>query len=243
MTGTLVNCVAVAAGGTLGLLLKKGIKESYAESVNKVLGLAVFIIGVNGVISNMFTVSDGKLTSSGELLLVAFLVIGTLLGELLRLEDRFKDFCGTIENKLKKGGFASGFVNGTLLFCIGAMAIIGSINDGLNGDSSVLLVKSALDFVSAIIFGATLGFGVIFSFIPLLIYQGGITLLASSLSGLLQGELLGQICFVGYAIIMAIGLNFLLQGKFKTLNMLPSVLLPVAYHYILLLIELIKGVF
>ncbi len=238
MTGTFVNCVAVAVGGALGLLLKKGIKESYADSVNRVLGLAVFIIGMNGVISNMLTVTDGKLTGNGELLLVVFLVIGTLIGEILRLEDRFKSFCGTVERKLKKGGFASGFVNGTLLFCIGAMAIIGSINDGLNGDSSVLFVKSAIDFVSAIIFGATLGFGVIFSFIPLLVYQGGITLLASSLGGLLQGELLGQICFVGYAIIMAIGLNFLLQGKFKTLNMLPSVLLPVVYHYILRIIDL-----
>lgn len=241
MTGTLVNCAAVVAGGTIGLLLKKGIKESYAESVNRVLGLAVLIIGINGVIANMFTVTDGKPSSSGELLMVSFLVVGTLIGELLRLEDRFKGFSESIEKKLKKGGFASGFVNGTLLFCIGAMAIIGSINDGLSGDSSVLFVKSALDFVSAIIFGATLGFGVIFAFVPLLIYQGGITLLASSLSGLLQGELLEQICFVGYAIIMAIGLNFLLKNKFKTLNMLPSVLLPVAYHYILLLIDMIKA--
>lgn len=240
MTGTFVNCAAVIAGGSIGLLLKKGIKDSYTESVQRVLGLAVFIIGINGVISNMMSVAEGKISSSGELLLVAFLVIGTLIGELLKLDDRFKSFCGKIESKMKKGGFASGFVNGTLLFCIGAMAIIGSINDGLSGDSSVLFVKSALDFVSAIIFGATLGFGVIFSFIPLFVYQGGITLLASSLSGLLQGEVLEQICFVGYAIIMAIGLNFLLKDKFKTLNMLPSVFLPIVYHYILRLIEFIK---
>jgi uncharacterized membrane protein YqgA involved in biofilm formation len=121
------------------------------------------------------------------------------------------------------------------------MAIIGSINDGLTGDSSVLFVKSALDFVNAIIFGATLGWGVVFVFIPIIIYQGGISLLAGTLSGVLQGELLTQICMVGYAIIMAIGFNFSLTKKFKTLNMVPALLMPVAYHYILILIEYIRA--
>lgn len=241
MTGTLVNCVAVAAGGAIGLLLKKGIKESYTESINKSIGIAVLIVGLNGVISNMIKSENGVLSSSGELLLVVFIVLGTLIGELLRLDDRFTVFCNKIENKFKKGGFASGFINGTLLFCVGAMAIVGSIQDGLTGDSSTLFTKSVIDFVSAIVFGATLGFGVIFSFIPLLIYQGGITLLAGTLQNILQGEVMNQVCYVGYAIIMAIGLNFLLTKKFKTLNMLPAVVLPVAYHYILVLIEMIKG--
>lgn len=240
MTGTLVNCVAVIAGGSIGLIFKKGIKDSYTESVNKSLGLAILIIGLNGVISNMFSVADGKISSSGELLLVVYLVIGTLFGEMLKLEQRFNGFCTKIESKFKAGGFASGFVNGTVLFCVGAMAIIGSINDGLRGDSSVLFVKSALDFTTAIIFGATLGFGVIFTFIPLLIYQGGITLLAGSLSGILQGDVLTQLCAVGYSIIMAIAINFIFDKKFKTLNMLPSIFLPVVYHYILVLINMIK---
>ena len=135
----------------------------------------------------------------------------------------------------------------TIIIVIGSnigstvMAIIGSINDGLTGDSSVLFVKSALDFISAIIFGATLGYGVIFTFIPLLVYQGGITLLAGTLSGILQGELLSQVCMVGYAIIIAIGVNFIFGKKFNTLNMLPGILLPVVYHYILILINFIKG--
>lgn len=241
MTGTLVNAVAVVVGGLIGLLLKKGIKESYTESINKALGLAVLIIGLNGVISNMFTIEEGKISSSGELLLVIFLVLGTFAGELLKLDDRFSRFCKGIESKFKSDGFAAGFINSTVLFCVGAMSIVGSINDGLTGDSSVLFVKSALDFVNAIIFGATLGYGVIFTFIPILLYQGGISLLAGTLSGVLQGELLEQICMVGYAIIMAIGLNFLLVKKFKTLNMVPALLLPVAYHYILVLIEYIRA--
>lgn len=240
MTGTLVNCVAVIVGGFIGLLLKKGIKPNYAEGINKSLGIAVLIIGLNGVISNMFTVENGSLKSSGELLLIVFLVIGTLIGEILKLNDRFDSFCKKIDSKFKDGGFASGFINGTILFCVGAMSIIGSLNDGLTGDSSVLFVKSALDFVNAVIFGATLGFGVIFVCVPMLIYQGGISLLAGSLSGILQGELLTQICMVGYAIIVAIGFNFFLEKKFKTLNMVPAILLPVAYHYILVLIEFIR---
>lgn len=240
MTGTLVNAAAVIIGGLIGLVLKKGIKEAYTDGINKVLGLSVLIIGLNGVISNMFTVSDGKLSSSGELLLIVFLVVGTLIGEMLKLDDRFSRFCKGIETKFKSEGFASGFINGTVLFCVGAMSIIGSINDDLTGDSSILLVKSALDFVNAIIFGATLGYGVIFVFIPIIIYQGGISLLAGALSGILQGELLTQICMVGYAIIMAIGLNFILVKKFKTLNMVPALILPVVYHYILVFIEYIK---
>lgn len=240
MTGTLVNCVAVIIGGLIGLLMKKGIKDSYAQSINKSLGIAVLIIGLNGIISNMFTVTEGKLSSSGELLLIVFLVVGTFIGELLKLDDRFNSFCGKIDNKFKGGGFASGFINGTCLFCIGAMSVIGSLNDGLTGDSSVLFVKSALDFVNAVIFGATLGFGVVFVCIPMLIYQGGISLLAGSLSGLLQGELLTQMCMVGYSIIVAIGFNFFLEKKFKTLNMVPAMFLPIVYHYILVLIEYFK---
>lgn len=239
MTGTLVNCAAVIIGGLIGLLLKKGIKESYTVGINKSLGLAVLVIGINGVIANMFTVQNGKLSSSDELLLIVFLVVGTLIGELLKLDDRFNRFCGKVDSKFKNGGFASGFINGTILFCVGAMSIIGSINDGLTGDSSVLFVKSALDFVNAVIFGATLGFGVIFTCIPMLIYQGGISLLAGTLSSILQGELLEQVCMVGYAIIMAIGFNFFLEKKFKTLNMVPAIILPVVYHYILVLIDYI----
>ena len=140
MTGTLVNCVAVIVGGLIGLLLKKGIKETYAQGINKSLGIAVLIIGLNGVISNMFTVESGTLKSSGELLLIVFLVAGTLIGELLKLDDRFNSFCKKIDSKFKDGGFASGFINGTILFCVGAMSIIGSLNDGLTGDSSVLFV-------------------------------------------------------------------------------------------------------
>lgn len=233
MTGTLVNFAAVAAGGLIGCLLKKGIKEDFKQSINMVLGLAVLVIGLNGVIGNMFTVGEeGAISSSGELKLVVFLILGTLIGEVCGLDRHFSHFCNGIEQKFKANGFAQGFINSTLLFCIGAMSIIGSLNDGLTGDSSVLLVKSALDFTSAVILGATLGYGVIFSAVSVLIYQGSISLLAGCLSPILQGTVLKETCFVGYAIIMAIGFNFILKDKFKTLNMLPSLFLPLICSFI-----------
>ena len=224
--GTLVNCIAVIAGGLLGLIFKKFIKQSWVDSINKALGIAVLVVGINGVLSNMLVLENGSFSTSGEIILIVSLVIGTLVGELCDLDRRFSVFTQKIEKKFNFGGFSAGFINATVLFCVGAMAIIGSVNDGLTGDSTVLFIKSALDFTAAIVLAATLGWGVVFSFVPILIYQGGITLMAGTLGQILVGELLQQVCYVGYAVIMCIGFNFLLTNKIKTLNMLPSVLVP-----------------
>lgn len=225
----MVNAIAVIAGGLLGLIFKKGIKDSYQNSINKALGVAVLVIGVNGVIANMFSVTDGVLSSSGELILVISLVIGTLLGEIIGIDAGLERLSLSIEKKFAKDNFAAGFMSATILFCVGAMAIIGSLNDGLTGDSTTLYVKSALDFTAAIVLSSTLGFGVIFSFIPLVLYQGAISLFAGALQNILYGVVLTQVCYVGYAIIICIGLNFLLRDKIKTANMLPALLVPIAY--------------
>ena len=233
MIGTIVNAVAIAVGGFVGLLLKKGIKESWTNSVNKAVGIAVLVIGLNGVISNMITVGEGgKLSSSGELLVVISLILGTLIGEILRLDDHMEKLSKGIEKKFAATGFAASFMNATILFCVGAMAIIGSLQDGLTGDHTVLFAKAVLDGVTAIVFGATLGIGVVFSAIPVFVYQGLIALLAGVLSNYLQGELLTQICAVGYAIIIAIGVNFLTKDRIKILNMLPAIFIPVLWFFI-----------
>ena len=221
MTGTLVNAAAIAAGGCVGLLLKKGVKGSHQDSINKALGVAVLVLGLNGVISSMFTVNaDGTLASSGELLLIISLVLGTLAGEALRIDDRLN------------GLFAQSFVNGALIYCVGAMAIIGALNDGLRGDASVLYIKSLLDGISSVVLGATLGPGVIFAALPVLVYQGAISLLAGALEPFLAGELLGQICGVGYCLVLCIGINFLGMTKIKTANMLPALLVPVLWSFL-----------
>lgn len=229
MKGTLVNAAAVIAGGILGLLLRRGIKESFQKSMNKALGASVSVIGINGVISSMASVKEGKLSTSGELLLVVSLVFGTLLGEIVGIDDGLNKLSRMIERKLSANDFAVGFMNATVMFCVGAMAIIGALNDGLAGDSSTLYVKSALDFASAAVLSSTLGEGVIFSFVPLLLYQGSISIFAKYLSSVLQGELLNQVCAVGYTVIICIGINFLSEEKIKTANMLPAILMPVVY--------------
>ena len=240
MIGTLINCAAIIAGGLLGLVFKKGIKPSFETSINKALGAAILIIGANGAISSMFRVKDdGTLSSSGELLLVIFLVVGTLIGELLRLDDRLNGLSKALEKRFRLSGFAIGFVNATILFCVGAMAIIGAINDGLRGDTSVLLIKSTLDGISAIVLGASLGVGVIFSAVPVLLYQGGISLFSGYIGQALAGDLMTQVCAVGYAIILCIGINFLASSRIKTANMLPAVLLPPVYSGLQALWQLI----
>ena len=233
MTGTLVNAAAIAAGGCVGLLLKKGVKGSHQDSINKALGVAVLVLGLNGVISSMFTVNaDGTLASSGELLLIISLVLGTLAGEALRIDDRLNGLSGLVERRLHLSGFAQSFVNGALIYCVGAMAIIGALNDGLRGDASVLYIKSLLDGISSVVLGATLGPGVIFAALPVLVYQGAISLLAGALEPFLAGELLGQICGVGYCLVLCIGINFLGMTKIKTANMLPALLVPVLWSFL-----------
>lgn len=241
MTGTIINCAAIIGGGIIGLLIKKGINKSYESGINNALGIGVLIIGFNGVISSMFTVGDtGSVASSGELILIISLVTGTLLGEMLHLDAHLNGLSDKIEQKFHLTEFTRGFVSSTVLFCVGAMAIIGALNDGLTGESTVLIVKSTLDFTSSIILAASLGAGVIFSFIPTLLYQGGITLLAGYLNNILQGELLSQISMVGYAIILCIGINFIFPVKIKTVNMLPSILIPVVYSGIQTVFKLIR---
>ncbi|MBR4395401.1 MAG: DUF554 domain-containing protein [Eubacteriaceae bacterium] len=235
MKGTLVNAAAVILGSLIGLMLKKGIRESWQDGINKALGAAVIVIGFNGVIANMFTYSQGRLSSSGELLLVASLVVGTLFGEMISIDGALARLSSRIEKRFSAGGFAAGFMNASVLFCVGAMAIVGSLNDGLTGDATTLYVKSTLDFTSAVIMSSALGIGVLFSFIPVLLYQGAISFFASGLQGLLAGELLSQECTVGYTLILCIGMNFFLKEKIETANMLPGVLVPVIYHFISLL--------
>ena len=232
--GTLINAALILVGGVIGLVFKKAVSKEMEYSIHKATGVAVLIIGICGVLSAMLKVDEGKISSSGELILVVSLALGTFIGELLKLEERLNRGCKWIENKCKMSNFATGFITSTMIYCIGAMAIVGSINDGLMGDSSTLITKGIIDGITSIVLAATLGYGVLFSVIPILLYQGGMTLLAGLLDQVLVGELLSNICMVGYALVMCIGINFLTNGdkKIKTVNMLPSLLIPVAYAII-----------
>ena len=234
MTGTIVNALAVVAGSLVGLLVKKGLPQRVEETVVKIMGVAVMVIGFNGVVSSMFTVNaDGGLSSSGELLMVISLVIGAIAGELLDIDGRLNRFGAMIEEKTHAEGFSKGFINASIIYCVGAMAIIGSLQDGLTGDSTVLFVKGALDGTMSIMLTASMGFGVLFSAVPVLIYQGSISLLAGVISPLISDLLLNQICSVGYVIVAVIGLNFISSGKIRVANLLPSLAVPILYRCIL----------
>ena len=236
MTGTIVNTVAVIAGGLIGLLANRGLNAKIQQAVTYVLGISTCVIGANGLISTMITVDpSGKLSSSGELLLLVSLAVGTVLGELLRIDDRLSHLGDRIEAKLGASNFSKGFISASLLFCVGAMTIIGALNDGLTGDSSVLFIKSALDFIAAIVLASTLGMGVPFAAGTVLVYQGLLSLCAGVLAPVLVGELLNEICMVGYAVVLCIGINFFGGVKIKTANLLPALLVPVVYNLLLML--------
>lgn len=223
MIGTLVNAGAVLCGSLIGLAAKKWIRQSMSDALMKVIGLATLLIGLGGTLSYMLQIGDdGSVTSDGGMLLLVSLVIGALIGELLKIDDRISRLSGWVERKMRLDGFAKGFISATLLFCVGAMTVVGSFNDGLNHDPSLLFVKSAMDCASSVFLSAALGVGVLFAFVPLLLYQGALTLCAGLLAPVLAGDTLDAVCLVGYAMIVAIGLNLTGASKFKTANLLPA---------------------
>ncbi len=229
MTGTLVNAGMIVAGSCVGLILKKGLRPHLEQAIHQATGLAVIMIGLNGALTNMLS-SDpatGSVSSSGELMLVFSMILGAIVGESLGIEEHLNRLGDLVEDKLHLSGFAQSFVNGALIYCVGAMAIVGAINDGLLGDPSTLITKGVLDGVTSIVLAASMGPGVLFSAIPVILYQGGLTLFAGLLEPVLQGELLRQICAAGFVLVGCIGVNFM-SDKFhiKVANFLPALLVP-----------------
>ena len=238
MFGTIVNALSVFVCGMLGVFLKKGLPKRIETVVMQLVGVGVTVIGFNGAIVSMVSADTltGRLSDSNGILLVLSLVIGGVTGELLRIDDRITAFGLSIEKKLGAEGFAKGFVTASILYCVGAMAIVGALNDGFRGDSSILLTKSTLDSIMAVVLGSSLGIGVPFSAIPILLYQGAIALFAGLLAPVLSdGVLLDLICMVGYCIVALIGTNLMGLTKIKTANLIPALLVPVGYNLLLMI--------
>lgn len=221
MTGTMVNVVAIIAGSMIGLLLKKGIPQRFSDSIMKAVSLAVIYIGI-----------DGCLKGEKTLVTIISMVLGVLLGELLRLDDGINALGKKLENKVSKkesgeGNIAKGFVTASLLFCVGAMAIVGSLESGISGKHEILFSKSLLDFISSIIFSASLGIGVMFSAVFVFLYQGAITVLAQFIGPYLQEMVIAEMTCVGSLLIIALGLNMLGLTRLKVMNYIPAVFLPI----------------
>ena len=225
MIGTIANALAIIAGGIIGLLFKNIIPEKISEALLKAIGLAVIGIGIN-------------LMLSGEnfTLLIISMVIGTIIGEGIDIEKKLDKIGAFIESKMKnkESNVALGFVACTLVYCVGSMAIVGSIQSGLTGNHEILFSKAVIDGITAVTFAATMGVGVVFSGISVLVYQGTITMLASIMQSLLNPLVVSEMTAIGGVIIMGIGLNFLIENRMRVGNMLPSIFIPIIYQIILM---------
>lgn len=223
MLGTIVNVVAIIIGSIFGLLVKNAIKKAYATTIMDGLGVSIMLIGImSGIKVTNMTLAIGSI------------VIGAIIGEALEIEERLNDFGNILEKSFGRGdsNFSKAFVTTSLLYCIGAMAIVGSLESGLINDHTTLFAKSILDGVAAIIFASTMGIGVIFSALSVFIYQGSITLLANSLRGVLTPEVINEMSAVGGILILAMSLNHLGIKKIRIGNLLPAMFMPIIYFIV-----------
>ncbi|NMA02315.1 MAG: DUF554 domain-containing protein [Clostridia bacterium] len=225
MLGTVVNVITIILGSTLGLLLKKGIPERYKETVMQGIGLAVLLIGLKMAFQ-----------ANNELIVILSLVIGGLIGEGLKIDYYLDVLAQKLQGAVgaKEGDFVKAFVTTSLVYCVGAMAIMGPIESGLTGNHKILFAKSTLDGISAVVFASTLGVGVIFSALPVFIYQGGITILAVALKDILSQPVIDYMTATGGLLIVAIGLNILGIKELKVANLLPAVFVSIAFTLIAL---------
>lgn len=222
MIGTLINFAAIIAGTALGLLLRKGIPERMRETVMQGLGLCVLLIGVSGAIK-----------TGDTMCVIISMVVGGLLGSAVNIEHRLDQLGAFAERKLLNGRsdstFAKGFVTASLVYCVGAMAIVGAMDSGLRGNHATLIAKSALDGVSAIFFASTMGAGVGLSAVAVLVYQGAIALLATWIAPILTNPIINEMSAVGSLLIIGIGLNMLYDKHIAVGNLLPAIFIPMAY--------------
>lgn len=226
MLAAIVNAVAVLIGSLIGIFFKKGISENLQKSIMKVMGLITLLIAF-----------QSALKTEDTLCVIICMVFGTLLGELIKIDDGLNNAGDYIKSKVLKGTdsnasqFTEGFVTTSILFCVGSMTILGSLEAGINHDYSIIFAKSVMDFVSSIIFGAALGFGVTCTSVFVLIFQGGLTLAASGLSNILTDPIVTEMTAVGGVILIGMGFNILELGKkpIKVANMLPAIFLPALY--------------
>lgn len=234
--GTIINTAAVIAGGILGLCLKKGMKQSVQDTLMQACGVAVIFIGIAGTLSKMLVVQDGKIETQGTMLLILSLVIGSLIGEWIDIEQKMEFVGEKIKNAVKAKNdnlFVEGFVNVSLIICVGAMAIVGAIEDGISGDYSLLTAKAILDLVIVMIFTATYGLGAVFSAILIFLYQGTITLIAFFCGSFANDIVISDLSYIGSALIFCVGINVAFGKRIKVGNMLPSLLVVIVYHLLL----------
>ena len=225
--GTLINTAAIVVGGLLGLLFGKYISERARDTLCKTCGIAVLFIGIAGALKGMPDI--------GDLVLVGCLALGAIIGELIDIEGGFERFGAWLKRKTgnaKDVLFMDGFLNATFTVCIGAMAIVGAINDGIYGDITILVTKSILDFIIVMIMAASMGKGTIFSAIPVALLQGSVTLLSRLIMPIMTDAALTNLSVVGNILIFCVGLNLVWGKKIRVANLLPALVLAVGAAFL-----------
>ena len=233
--GTIINVLAIILGGLLGFVGGKLMNEKVQDTLMKVCGVGTLFVAMSGVMEKMLVISDGVISSTGGMLVIICLAIGGLVGELLNIEDGFERFGQWLKIKTgnsRDGGFVDAFVTASLTVCIGAMAIVGSIEDGLTGDFSILSTKAILDLIIITVMTSSMGKGCIFSAIPVAILQGGITVLAGFMKVLMTDAALANLSLVGNVLIFCVGINLVWGKKVRVANLLPAIVAAVVAAFL-----------
>ena len=233
--GTVINMAAIVIGGLLGLLVGKAISKRFQEILYMVCGISTLFIGIGGVMQHMLTVDGNTLGTQGTMMVLGSLTLGALIGEGINIEKRIEQFGQWLKHKTGNSGdaaFIDAFVTASLTVCIGAMAIVGAIQDGMVGDYSILAAKSVLDLVIICVMTASMGKGCIFSAIPVGLLQGSVTALAVVLKPVMTEAALSNLSYVGSILIFCVGLNLVWGKKVKVANMLPAVIIAVLWAFL-----------
>ena len=233
--GTIVNTLAILGGGVCGALFGKMLGLHQQETLTRTCGVCSMFIGLSGTLEEMLHIQDGSIVASGSLLMIICLAIGALIGEILNLEDAFERFGAWLKVKTgnaKDKRFVDGFVTASLTVCIGAMAIVGAIEDGIQGDPTILLTKSVLDLIIIAVMTCSMGKGCVFSAIPVAILQGSVTCFAKLIQPIMTEAALANLCLVGSVLIFCVGINLVWDKRIRVANLLPSIVIAVAAAFL-----------
>ncbi len=229
-TGTLINTASIIASGLIGIFFGRFMKERYRDTVLAACGVCIMFIGIAGAMEGMLSISDGKIVSGQSMLVVACYAIGALIGEIIDFENIFERFGEWLKAKSGSSGdsgFVDAFVTASLTVCVGAMGIMGSIEDGINGDYSILAVKAMIDFVLILVMTGSMGKGCAFSAIPVFLCEGTMTLLANCLKPFMTELALSYISMIGSIMIFCIGMNLVFGKRIRVANLLPALVVVV----------------
>lgn len=233
--GTIANVLAIIIGGSLGLFCKNLLKDRYQETIMKATGIATMFLALSGTLSKMFVIQQVGIQTTGSMNVILSLVIGALIGELIDIDHLFEKFGNWLKLKTKSQGdhqFVNAFVTASLTVCIGAMAIMGAIQDGIYANPSILFAKAILDFVIILVMSSSMGKGCFFAFIPVAFLQGTLTALSVGLAPFMTTSLLNHLDMVGNILIFCVGINLIWPRTIRVANLLPALVVAVVLSFL-----------